>query len=287
MGGGSFSYSDYSQTARSLNNKSVNEVLHSKTINESFNPQKVKIRESRNSVDNPVTTPIIIGLDVTGSMGHIAVDLLKAGVGRTIQSINSSPNIHGPQILFAAVGDSKCDSYPLQVTQFESDNRMVDQLQMIWNHKGGGGNGGESYFLPWVFADKKVQADAINEGRKGYIFTVGDEPVHKFFSEVEQVHVFGSSLYEKDVTADEIYESVSKNWFVFHLCVGDRYEWQDKTVTESFKFMDDHFVILKDSSMLPEIIGAIIHLNEGTRTLEELMVEADPKTRALYESAFG
>jgi len=34
-----------------------------------------------------------------------------------------------PQILFAAVGDATCDQVPLQVGQFESDNRMDQNLE--------------------------------------------------------------------------------------------------------------------------------------------------------------
>jgi hypothetical protein len=283
MGGGTFSHRAYASHSQTLASKSSQEILSSRKINPVFDPKNISLRESRNSNDHAVTTPVIIGLDVTGSMGHIAVELLRSGIGRAIKSILDTSVIQGPQIMFAAVGDSKCDISPLQVTQFESDNRMVDQLGMIWNECGGGGNGGESYFLPWVMADKRVNADAINEGRKGYIFTVGDEPVHQHFSTFEQKAVFGEVLYEKDVTAEEIYKSVCKNWYVFHLCVNP---YSHHNAQSSFSFMGDHFIRMANSDYLPELIGAIISLNEGKSSIEEIINTKDKSLKNLFETAF-
>lgn len=286
MGGGSFSYDNYSQRSASLKKCAASEVLKSTKCNPIFDPKNIKIRESRNSADHPVTTPIIVALDVTGSMGGIAIELLRSGVGRAIQAILSNDTIRGPQIMFMAVGDSKSDATPLQATQFESDNRMVDQLQMIWNHRGGGGNGGESYSLPWMFADKKVVADAIEAGGKGYIFTIGDEPVHRYTSTYEQEHVFGSVLYEGDVQAEHVYQMTCKKWNIFHFYV-DTNAYHEKDIRQSFSFMEDHFIKLKNPEQyLPEMIGAVIGLNEGSINIEQLIADADPQLRFVYEAAF-
>lgn len=286
MGGGSFSHASYSQQSARFQKCANSEVLTSTSCNPTFNPINIAIRESRNSAEHPVTTPIIIGLDVTGSMGDIAIELLRSGVGRSVQAILASDTIRGPQIMFMAVGDTKSDRSPLQVTQFESDNRMVAQLQMIWNHRGGGGNGGESYSLPWMFADKRVVADCINEGRKGYIFTIGDEPVHRYMSPYEQEHTFGTTLYEGDVQAEQAYRAACKKWNIFHFYV-DTNAYDERVIRKSFEFMDDHFIKLSDPKLfLPEMIGAVIGLNEGTINIEQLMSTSDPQLRTVYEKAF-
>ena len=61
--------------------------------------------------------------------------------------------------------------------QFEADLRIADQLARLWLEGGGGGNRFESYNLPWYFAARRTSIDCFEKrGRKGYLFTVGDEP---------------------------------------------------------------------------------------------------------------
>ena len=53
--------------------------------------------------------------------------------------------------MFGAIGDATCDRAPLQVGQFESDNRMDDDLGRILLEGGGGGQKTESYELAMYF----------------------------------------------------------------------------------------------------------------------------------------
>ena len=56
-----------------------------------------------------------------------------------------------PQLMFGAIGDATCDRAPLQVGQFESDNRMDGDLEHILLEGGGGGQKTESYELAMYF----------------------------------------------------------------------------------------------------------------------------------------
>ena len=40
--------------------------------------------------------------------------------------------VEDPQVMFVAFGDTTCDRHPLQVTQFESDIRIAEQLNDIY-----------------------------------------------------------------------------------------------------------------------------------------------------------
>ena len=51
-------------------------------IHESMDPSKAQLRESRDSKEHPLSVPIILALDVTGSMGEIPHYLIKDEIGR-------------------------------------------------------------------------------------------------------------------------------------------------------------------------------------------------------------
>ena len=180
MGGGSWAstgrsyYSDTSIRAKSASN--VKEVFKSSRINKALDPKDVKPRESCDSKDNPESTAIILALDVTGSMGNIAHEIASKGLGSLIEGIFQRKPVTDPHIMFMAVGDANCDSAPLQVSQFECDHRIVEQLTQIFVEQGGGGNCFESYDLPWYFAGTRTAIDCFKKrGHKGYLFTMGDE----------------------------------------------------------------------------------------------------------------
>ena len=165
MGGGSYSksaYADYATNTRGISRDDRFAQSKSRSIHKNLNPRGVGIRESRDSDEHPMSTPIIIGLDVTGSMGVIAENIAAEGLGKLMNNILESLPVTDPQIMFMGIGDAACDNAPLQVSQFESDNRMVDQLTQIWLEGGGGGNDSESYELPWHFAAYHKQNKIAN-----------------------------------------------------------------------------------------------------------------------------
>src|ERR1044071_10068148 len=87
MGGGTFSTNDYRTYSSSVRSKSQEEIYTSRAIDPLLDPKGVTLRESRDSADNPLSTPIIVALDVTGSMGAIAVEIAKSGLGTLFQGI--------------------------------------------------------------------------------------------------------------------------------------------------------------------------------------------------------
>ena len=86
MGGSRFDANDwtgYSSTTRaSVASAGVKSVFKSRGMHVDMNPKGLTYRESRDSVANPNSTPIIIGLDVTGSMGKIPADMITNSLGK-------------------------------------------------------------------------------------------------------------------------------------------------------------------------------------------------------------
>lgn len=185
---------------------------------ESMNPYGVSFRESRDSEVHPHSVPIILGLDVTGSMGHIPHELIREGLPKLMGGIIQG-GVPDPALLFLGIGDHECDGYPLQVGQFESGDEELDMwLTRTYIESGGGGNAGESYLLAWYFAAFHTRTDAFEKRKqKGLLFTVGDEPCLKTLpaSAIREIMGTGQQTY----THHELLEEARKKYEVYHISV--------------------------------------------------------------------
>lgn len=219
-------------------------------------PQGISFRESRDSEIHPNTVPIVLGLDVTGSMGHIPHQLIKEGLPKLMGGIIQG-GVPDPALLFLGIGDHECDNYPLQVGQFESGDEELDMwLTRTYIESGGGGNGGESYLLAWYFAAFHTRTDAFEKrNQKGILFTVGDEPFLKVLpaSAIREIMGAGQQTY----THYELLEEAKKRYEVYHINVlhsdqairADR-EWKE--------LLGENCISIQDHRDIPEVITKII-----------------------------
>lgn len=266
MGSGSFSsrsYSDYTTKTASFTRA---ERFASSEIKKELNPLGVKMRESRDSAEHPQSNAIIIALDVTGSMGMVAEDIAKTQLGLLFNDLFDRRPIVDPQIMFMGIGDAHYDRAPLQVSQFESDNRCVEQLTGLWLEGGGGGNNSESYHFPWYFAAEHTEIDCFEKrGRKGYLFTVGDEETPDALTRTQIKAVIGTTP-QQDYTAAQILALAEQKYHVFHLIVeeGSHARRYLKRVQDSWQaLMGEHAVSMKDHKKLAQGIVALIERNEA------------------------
>jgi hypothetical protein len=164
------------------------------------------------------------------------------------------------------IGDSWHDDAPLQVTQFEADIRIADQLKMIWLEKGGGGNRHEGYHLPWYFAAQHTQLDCFEKrNRKGYLFTVGDEEPPPELLAAHAATIFGDSL-QRDLSTRELLTLVSRIYHVFHVVVeeGNHARHHLPAVLDKWhKLLGQRVLRLKDYRRLAEVVVSAIEVNEG------------------------
>ena len=80
MGHGSYKATDWAKLKQSrgiTGSSNVQQLFRGNTIKDKYNPKFIEMRESRDSEDSPLSTPIIIGFDVTGSMGYLAEEIAK------------------------------------------------------------------------------------------------------------------------------------------------------------------------------------------------------------------
>lgn len=249
-----------------------------------FDPKNITKRECRDSAEHPNTTPIIVALDVGGSMGPVLSNVAKKLNVLVTETLNRKP-VSDPSFEFMGVGDVDYDRYPLQVTQFESDIRIAEQLTKIYFEKGGGGNDHESYTLPWLFAKNYVQADAFSKGKRGFLFTIGDECCPSELTPRQIKRALGIDIQET-ISSESLLNSISENWEVYHLVIeqgnfySGRFRNHDgpKKIENSWvPLLGQNVIYVDDCENIPEIIVSILEASAG-RSTEEILDSWDGST---------
>lgn len=285
MGGGSISsssmrsyYDDRERESGWSRATRAEQVFQETSMRDEFNPAKMKLpREACDSALSPHSRGVIFAEDVTGSMGRFLLSLIKDEFPRLITQTYESVSFD-PHIMFMGVGDVAAgDRAPLQVTQFETDLRMLDQLQMIWLEKRGGGNTYESYILPWYFAAKHTKMDCFEKrGEKGFLFTFGDEEPTPNLSPREIERVFGGrdSLQGGcEISNRECLEMASEKFYCYHIILhGNYYVNYDRegTIRKWRNLMGTHVCDLSDHHYLPELVATIFKMYDGMSKTEAL-----------------
>lgn len=271
MGGGTFDANSYRSFTASTVGKTTDQVYASRNMDKTLNPLNVKVRESRDSADNPNSTPVIVALDVTGSMGKLADVIARQGLGTLFNSILDRKPISDPHVMFMGIGDANCDEAPLQVSQFEANNCIVEQLTKLFLEGGGGGNDSESYHLPWYFAANHTAHDSYEKrAKRGYLFTVGDECAPPPLTKV-QIKQFIGDTPQVDYTTEELLEQVRRFYDVYHIVIkeGDYARRNLDGVMSSWKtLLGQHVIPLADHTKLAETIVAAIEVAEGAKAAD-------------------
>lgn len=266
MGSGSFDADAYASFSKSVADKPRDAVYSNRGMHSSLDPKGVTVRESRDSADNPNSTPIIVALDVTGSMGMIAEQIAKEGLGTLFDGILTRKPVTDPHLMFMGIGDANCDRAPLQVSQFEADNRIVGQLTNLWLESGGGGNSFESYDLAWYFAARHTQHDAMaKRGKRGLLFTVGDEEVPPGLTSEQIERVLGYKA-QADVTSARSLADAQRLYDVYHVVIEEGHHARfnmDKVRSSWSSTLGQRVIYLPDHKLLAETIVATIQVANG------------------------
>jgi len=270
MGHGTYTadaWSNYA-AASGVKTKPVHQI-YSDHLNAALDPKQIKngFREARDNTDHPVTTPLIAALDVTGSMSSVLDTMAKQGMNTLVQEVYDRQPLPDPAIMCMAIGDAeRGDLAPLQVTQFEADIRIQEQLAQLYLEGGGGGNAYESYLLPLYFAATKTKTDAWEKrSKKGYLFTIGDEGPCPYLRAEDVKRVLGDTI-ERDLTAAEVLTMASRQWEIFHVVVMDSNGYRSygrDFYKEWTDLLGENAIPLRDHTKLAEVIVSTIQVREG------------------------
>ena len=244
------------------------DMFKANTIDSALDPKNV-IRECCDTEEHPNTIPVILALDVTGSMGQAAVEVAKK---LNVIMTKLYEKITDVEFLIMGIGDLACDNCPIQASQFESDIRIAEQLDKIYFEFGGGGNSYESYTAAWYFGSRHTKLDCLNRGRKGIIITMGDEQLNPYLPlrgrRSGLIEATGDNL-QSDVETKDLYNEASQKFNIYHLDVNHGHRWGDEEeIEKSYKkyLNDTHFRKVTMDSITNEIVDIIINEVENNVT---------------------
>jgi len=193
-------------------------------VHADLNP-KGQIRECVDSEEHPKTTPIVVAMDVTRSRGDDA-KVIYGKLPMFIGQIIMKGYVPDPVISFAAIGDATSeDNAPIQVGQFESDNRLDDVLSKIWLEEGGGGTGQESYELMAYYYARHSVLTANQRGKKGYFFFLGDEGFYPKVTK-NQIKTWIGDQVNADMDTAKVFAELQKKYHVFFIY--PQKTWQER-----------------------------------------------------------
>lgn len=267
----------------------VDEIYTSSKIHPDLDPKNIEVRESRDSEINPNSVPIIIGLDVTGSMDKVLSYMAKKGLRDTVEYLYDRKPVTDPHIMCMGIGDVHAgDRAPLQVTQFESNISLAEQLQEIYFERRGGGNSFEGYALAWYFAANHTSIDSmIKRNKKGYLFTVGDEEPTPNLTSAHIERIFGYKPQFDDISAEELLDMVRRNYEVYHVVVeeGFNYRYDPESVNSKWtNLLGQRVLHVSDITKLGEVIASTLQIANG-ESVDDVVNSWDGSTSVVVQKA--
>ncbi|MCB9668272.1 MAG: hypothetical protein H6736_24950 [Alphaproteobacteria bacterium] len=267
MGYSSWSSAAYGDVRRARTSRPAGEIFRETgTVDPLMDPRHLVVREARDSEHHPRSVPIIVGFDVTASMGHIPTDFAKVQLGRLMTLLVEQGWVRDPQVLFAAHGDAVSDRGPLQVGQFESGLEMDMWLTRIWL-EGRGGDVPESTTLVHWFAAHRTATDAWEKrGERGFLFTIGDAP-NKELRPSHLSRVFGGSPTEACSDA-EVLAAARERWDCWHIVVPSGARVYPHSVTSWRRLLGEQAIVCTRHQAICELMGAIMGVRQARLDLE-------------------
>lgn len=170
-----------------------------------------KIIDPTKHISTSTRNPLIIAVDVTGSMANWPFEIFDR-----LPLLYNTLSQYRPdlEICFAAIGDGAVDQWPLQVTTFASGFDLEQLLGSLYG-EGGGGDAPESYglFAQWVNSHVTIPDD-LEE--KPFLIVFGDITMHETTPKTEISHFLGDKL-RHNVDSIKAWQTVSKDWNTWFL----------------------------------------------------------------------
>lgn len=281
MGGTRWSDEHYRARAASLKKAKRSAFGHDEDIREQrikagihdlMNPALMKngVREARDSEAHPISNPVAVLFDVTGSMQTVP-RILQKNLPTLMGLCLRNGYLDDPAILIGAIGDATCDLVPLQVGQFESGNEIENDLNNLYLEGGGGGQQTESYELALYFLARKTAMDCLEKRqKKGYAFIIGDEMPYKKVKRKEAESIFGDKL-QADIPIRDILAEAQEKFEIYFVLPNLTSYYNDPKILDCWReLLGQNVLRLEEPAGISELIASTIGLSEEAVVYENL-----------------
>jgi hypothetical protein len=198
----------------------------------------VQATDPKKRIVSRSTNPLIIAVDVTGSMGHWPFEIFDR---LPLLYMTLSQYRSDLEISFAAIGDAACDRFPLQTTDFARGFDLETRLKALYG-EGGGGDEPESYGLFAWWVANHVETP---EARMPFLIVFGDATMHLKVPTGQIKHFLGDEV-AKDEDSLATWQQVSSRfntWFLRRPTGTDGdscwKQWADAVGAQKVVMMDD------------------------------------------------
>ena len=223
-------------------------------LHPALNPRGV-MRECCENEEHPNTMPVILALDVTGSMGSAAMEVAAKLNEVMTELLGTDMDV---EFMIMGIGDLAYDRAPIQISQFESDIRIAEQLDKIYFEGGGGGNMFESYTAAWYMALHHTRLDCWKRGQKGLIITMGDEPMNPYLPARPLAQAVGDPL-QGDVETGKLLKEIRGKYDLYHIFVRHGSNFYETRAAKSWrKYLDKKHFQCCDVKGIGQMLTGII-----------------------------
>jgi hypothetical protein len=210
------------------------------------------------TTDSP--TPLIIWVDVTGSMGRWPATIFSK-LPYLDHEIKTEYLGADAEVCFGAIGDAHSDKYPVQVQPFTIGTEMTKKLEALVIEGNGGGQLKESYELAALYTLHNIHCPKATI--KPVVVMIGDEAAYDSVS-VAEAKNHAKVKIASQVSTKAIFESLMEA-FDLYLVLKPYRSGNDPTTREVEAFWvnllgKDHIAWLDDPDRVVDVIfGCLAH----------------------------
>ncbi|MBL7058057.1 hypothetical protein ISS03_01850 [Patescibacteria group bacterium] len=205
---------NFEQQSRS----SIESGAQRREVHPELNPKgKVRVCEQE--------TPIVTAMDFTQSRGRDA-EIVYNRIPEFFNVCQMRGYVRNFAVSFCGFGDATAgDRAPLQVGQFETDNKLDVELAKMWIEQGGGGTGEESAELVAYYYAYRTELRGLRPGKKGYFFFITDEGFYPKVSASQVKDLLGVDM-PADIDFEQVFKDLQKKFNVY--LIFPRKTWEER-----------------------------------------------------------
>ncbi len=202
---------DYGSARARYDRDAADAGISARTYNASREPNMDLVDPRGKTIKTDSTDPIIVGVDVTGSMATWPGEIFDR-LPLLYQTLAKYKP--GAEFAFCAIGDATCDNYPLQVNNFTKNIKDLEAAVKALGAEGmGGGHITESYEL---FGHYMLNHCQTPNATSPFLLIYGDEAFYPNIDPRQVKHWVGDDL-QNPLKSDKMWQELMQKFNLYFM----------------------------------------------------------------------